>query len=231
MPNVNRRELLAFGSAVLAFGALPSLPSTARAASGPFAQPALPFGDADLAPAISSQTVVLHYGKHHAGYYNALNALTENTPYAAMTLEQVVIATGKDPAQQKIFNQAGQAWNHVQYWETLTPGSLRQPKSRLAAAIDRDFSGFDGFKASFVQQAVATFGSGWVWLVESGGKLELISTSNAGNPLALGKRNLLGIDVWEHAYYLDYQNRRADHVKAVLETLVNWDVVAARLTA
>ena len=228
MSEVNRREMLALGSAALALSAFPFV---ARAATGPFAQPPLPFGEADLAPTISSQTVQLHYGKHHAAYFSALNGMTENTPYMAMTLDQAVIASAKDPDAQKIFNQAGQAWNHVQYWDGLKPGSQRQPRGLLAAAVDGDFGGFDRFKAAFVQQAVSTFGSGWVWLVESAGKLELLSTSNAGNPLAQSKRNLLGIDVWEHAYYLDYQNRRADHVKAVLDNLVNWDVVASRLSA
>jgi Fe-Mn family superoxide dismutase len=211
MTSLDRRQVLAFGSAALALSALPRL---ARAAAGPFVQPPLPFGEADLAPVISSQTVQLHYGKHHAGYYTALNALVVDTPYAAMPLDQVVVASAAEAKDAKIFNQAGQAWNHVQYWESLKPGGARQPKGRLATGIE-----------------VGTFGSGWVWLVEAEGKLQLRSTSNAGNPLALGQRSLLGIDVWEHAYYLDYQNRRADHVKAVLDSLVNWDAIGARMTA
>jgi len=174
--------------------------------------------------------VQLHYGKHHAGYYTALNALAADTPYAAMPLDKVVVASAADAKDQKIFNQAAQAWNHVQYWEALEPGGSRQPQGKLAQDIARDFGGFDQFKTAFVQAATGTFGSGWVWLIEADGKLQLLSTSNAGNPLALGKRSLLGIDVWEHAYYLDYQNRRADHVKAVLDSLVNWNVVGDRMT-
>jgi Fe-Mn family superoxide dismutase len=228
MPMLDRRQLLVLGAAASAVTVLPCL---ARAAAGPFIQPPLPFGDADLAPVISSQTVQLHYGKHHAGYYTALNTLVTDTPYAAMPLDKVVVASAADPKDQKIFNQAAQAWNHVQYWEVLKPGSARQPQGKLAQAIARDFGSVDAFKNAFIQSATSTFGSGWVWLVEADGKLQLISTSNAGDPLALGKRNLLGIDVWEHAYYLDYQNRRADHVKAVLDSLVNWDVVAERMTA
>jgi Fe-Mn family superoxide dismutase len=227
MPVLDRRKLLAFGSAALVASALPRV---APAATGPFVQPALPFGDADLAPVISSQTVQLHYSKHHAGYYTALNALVQGTPYLGMALEEVITTSAVDANGQKIFNQAAQAWNHVQYWDTLIPGGARQPRGVLAAAIQRDFGSFEAFKTGFVQQAAGTFGSGWVWLIEDGGKLMLLSTSNAGNPLALGKRSLLGIDVWEHAYYLDYQNRRADHVAAVLDRLVNWDRVGERLT-
>jgi Fe-Mn family superoxide dismutase len=227
MPMLDRRQLLVLGSAAAAVTALPRI---ARAAAGPFVQPPLPFGDADLAPVISSQTVQLHYGKHHAGYYTALNALVADTPYAAMPLAKLVTASAADPKDQKIFNQAAQAWNHVQYWEVLKPGGSRQPQGKLAQDIARDFGSFDQFKTQFVQAAIGTFGSGWVWLVEADGQLELLSTSNAGNPLAVGKRSLLGIDVWEHAYYLDYQNRRADHVKAVLDGLINWDAVGERRT-
>ena len=227
MPVLDRRQLFALGTAAIAVGAMPRI---ARAAAGPFTQPPLPFGEADLAPVISSQTVQLHYGKHHAGYYTALNALVADTPYAAMPLDKVVVASAGDAKDQKIFNQAAQAWNHVQYWEALKPGGSRQPQGKLAQDIARDFGSVDQFKTAFIQAATGTFGSGWVWLVEAEGKLQLLSTSNAGNPLALGKRNLLGIDVWEHAYYLDYQNRRADHVKAVLDSLVNWDAVGDRMT-
>lgn len=228
MPLLDRRQLLVLGTAAAALTAMPRI---TRAAAGPFVQPPLPFGEADLAPVISAQTVQLHYGKHHAGYYAALNTLVADTPYAAMPLEKVVTASAAEAKDQKIFNQAGQAWNHVHYWETLKPGGARKPQGKLAQDIERDFGGFDAFKTAFVQAATGTFGSGWVWLVESEGKLALLSTSNAGNPLALGKRSLLGIDVWEHAYYLDYQNRRADHVKAVLDSLVNWDAVGDRMTA
>jgi len=228
MPMLDRRQLLVLGSAAAAVTVMPRI--AGAAAAGPFTQPPLPFGDADLAPVISSQTVQLHYGKHHAGYYTALNALVADTPYAAMPLDQVVTASAAASNDQKIFNQAAQAWNHVQYWAALKPGGSRQPQGKLAQDIARDFASVDQFKTAFVQAATGTFGSGWVWLIEENGQLRLLSTSNAGNPLAFGKRSLLGIDVWEHAYYLDYQNRRADHVKAVLDSLVNWDAVGDRMT-
>ena len=205
-------------------------PRLARAAR-PFTQPQLPFGASDLAPTISSQTVQLHYGKHHAGYYVNLNRVTENTPYAALTLEEIVVKSGREARDQAIFNQAAQAWNHDFYWKVLKPGGSRQPTGKLAEAIDRDFGGFEKFKSLFGSRANAIFGSGWAWLVQDGPKLSLMDTSNADTPIAYGKRPLATIDVWEHAYYLDYQNRRADHVEALLKNLVNWDFVRDQMAA
>ncbi|GGF34524.1 superoxide dismutase [Aliidongia dinghuensis] len=225
-----RRQMLAAAPLLVLSATTAGWPQGARAAAtGPFVQPALPFETADLTPVISSATVELHYGKHHAGYFTALNALVEGTPYAAMPLEQVVVRSAHDPGAEKIFNQAAQAWNHNQYWESLKPGGNRAPRRELASAIERDFSGHAAFQDAFVKQASEVFGSGWVWLVASAGRLEILGTSNADNPPAHGKQSLLGIDVWEHAYYLDYQNRRADHVRAVLDRLVNWSVVEDRL--
>ena len=197
--------------------------------SGPFQLPDLPYAYDALAPVISSDTVTLHHDKHHAAYYNALNGMLEGTEMAEMTLEEVVVKSGNDASLAKMFNQAGQAWNHIIYWEQMAPGGSNTPSGKLAEMIDREFGSFDDMKAQFVQTAVTTFGAGWAWLAMDGGKLELISSSNAGNPLAMGKTTLCGVDVWEHAYYLDYQNRRPDHVKAVLDSAVNWDYVRERL--
>lgn len=195
----------------------------------PFVLPSLPFEVNALEPTISSRTVQLHYGKHHAAYFNTLNTLVEGTDFADMNLEEVVFKSFGTPDRQKLFNNAGQAWNHVIYWEEMKPGERRTPSGRLAEMIDRDFGGFDQFKDSFVQTAVAVFGSGWAWLIDEDGSLKITGTPNAENPIPRAQKTLMGIDVWEHAYYLDYQNRRADHVRAVLDNLINWDYVADRL--
>ncbi|KGM30303.1 superoxide dismutase, partial [Inquilinus limosus] len=170
----------------------------------------------------------LHYGKHHKAYFDALNKLAAGTPYEAMTLAEVVVksAAAKD---QAVFNQAGQAWNHNLYWEQFTPGGPKAPQGRLADAIGESFGDQAALVKATTDAAGKVFGSGWVWLVADAGKLTLVGTSNADSPFAHGGQPLFGIDVWEHAYYLDYQNRRADHVKAVMESLVNWSVVSDRL--
>ncbi len=188
--------------------------------------PKLPFDHADLAPAISSQTVELHHGKHHAAYFNKLNELIPNTKYEAMTLEQIVKASrGVD---QGVFNQSGQAWNHIQYWDCLTPGGATAPTGKLAEHMEKDFGGFDQFKEKFVAGGVGVFGSGWIWLTAKEGKLAIEGTSNGDSPFAAGTHTLFGLDVWEHAYYLDYQNRRPDHLKAVLD-IINWSYVGDQL--
>ena len=213
-------------------GGLIAAPRIARAAdAGPFKQPPLPYAENALAPTISAQTVGLHYGKHHASYFGALNTMTQGTPMAGMSLEQVVMASAAQPEHQRLFNQAGQAWNHILYWDQMRPGGAKAPAGMLAQMIDRDLGGVAKMKEDFVKGATAQFGSGWYWLIRDGDKLVLTGTSNGDNPMARGKRVLMGVDVWEHAYYLDYQNRRADHVKAVLDNLINWDFVADRLVA
>ncbi len=193
-----------------------------------FVLPALPYGAADLAPTISSDTVDLHYGKHHQAYFNMLNNFADGTKFMDMELDQVVVESFQD-GHKKVFNNAGQAWNHILYWEQMAPGGSNSPQGKLLEKINEAFGDFDTFKTDFTQQAVGVFGSGWAWLVEKDGKLELRGLPNAENPLAHGEHALMGIDVWEHAYYLDYKNVRPDYVKAVLDNLINWDFVADRL--
>ena len=193
-----------------------------------FVLPALPYGAADLAPTISSDTIDLHYGKHHQAYFNMLNNFADGTKFMDMELDQVVIESFQD-GNKKVFNNAGQAWNHILYWEQMAPGGSNVPQGKLLEKINEAFGDLDTFKANFVQQAVGVFGSGWAWLVDKDGKLELRGLPNAENPLAHGEHALMGIDVWEHAYYLDYKNVRPDYVKAVLDNLINWDFVADRL--
>ena len=193
-----------------------------------FVLPALPYGASDLAPTISSDTVDLHYGKHHQAYFNMLNKFADGTKFMDMELDQVVVESFQD-GHKKVFNNAGQAWNHILFWEQMAPGGSNSPQGKLLEKINEAFGDLDTFKATFVQQAVGVFGSGWAWLVEKDGKLELRGLPNAENPLAHGEHALMGIDVWEHAYYLDYKNVRPDYVKAVLDNLINWDFVADRL--
>ena len=190
--------------------------------NGPFQLPALPWNEGALDPVISARTIGLHYGKHHKAYVDKLNELVAGTPLADLPLEEVVTRTAGNPDSKKIFNNAGQHWNHSFFWNCLTPKGGGGPSGELSRKIDSDLGGIDAFRAAFEKLAVETFGSGWAWLALRDGKLELISTSNAGTPLTTGATPLLTIDVWEHAYYLDYENRRAEFVKAVIDKLLNW---------
>ena len=190
--------------------------------TGPFSLSPLPYDEAALAPTISGKTLSFHYGKHYKAYVEKVNELVPGTRYADMTLENVVKATADDPGHHEIFNNAAQAWNHMFFWPCLSPRGGK-PAGDLAQAIERDFGGYEKFKEDFAKQGVAQFGSGWIWLVAQGGKLAIEKTADAMTPMAQGKRVLLAIDVWEHAYYLDYQNRRPDYLKAVIDKLLNWD--------
>ncbi|HXJ00431.1 MAG TPA: superoxide dismutase [Micropepsaceae bacterium] len=191
----------------------------------PFVLPPLPYDEAALAPTISGNTMSFHYGKHHKAYVDKLNELVAGTEYADMKLEDIVKATVADSSKTPIFNNAGQIWNHTFFWSCLTPKGCK-PTGKIKSAIGRDFGGYDGFAEQFAKEGVGQFGSGWVWLVADGEKLAIEKTPNAMTPMAKGKKCLLTIDVWEHAYYLDYQNRRPDFLKAVIEKLLNWDFAA-----
>lgn len=195
----------------------------------PFQLAALPWDEGALAPVISANTIGFHYGKHHAAYVKKLNELVAGTRYAEMPLEQVIASTIGAEETQKIFNNAAQAWNHTFFWDCLRPPSAAKVPRAIAVAIDDSFGSMEAFKKKLSQAAVDQFGSGWAWLVARGDKLEVISTSNANNPLTMGATPLLALDVWEHAYYLDYQNRRPDFADAVIDKLLNWDFAAAQL--
>ena len=189
----------------------------------PFVLPPLPYDEDALEPTISAQTMGFHYGKHHKAYVDKLNELVKGTEYAQMTLDDVVKATFGDPSKHEIFNNAAQAWNHTFFWACLTPRG-GAPKGELMHAVDRDLGGLEEFKEKFAHEGASQFGSGWVWLVAyDDGRVGIEKTPDAVTPMAEGKRCLLAIDVWEHAYYLDYQNRRPDFLEAVSGKLLNWD--------
>jgi Fe-Mn family superoxide dismutase len=190
--------------------------------TGPFKLPALPYEESALAPVISARTMGLHYGKHHATYVKKLNELVAGTRFADMPLEQVIAGTVGNPETQKVFNNAAQHWNHTFFWNCLRKDAGGEPQGELAKRIQSEFGGYGTFREKFSSTAVDTFGSGWAWLVERDGKLEILATSNAGTPLTMGATPLLTLDVWEHAYYVDYENRRPEFVNAVIDRLLNW---------
>lgn len=188
--------------------------------------PALPYADNALEPTISAETISYHYGKHHQAYVNNLNNLIGGTEFESATLEDIIMK-----AEGGLFNNAAQVWNHTFYWNCMSPNGGGQPEGELMAAIERDFGSFDAFKEQFSKVAATTFGSGWAWLVkDDNGKLEIISTSNAGTPMKEGKTALLTCDVWEHAYYVDYRNARPKYIENFWG-IVNWSFVAEQYAA
>lgn len=192
--------------------------------------PNLPYDIKALEPHISERTLSFHHGKHHQAYVTNLNNLTKDTDLADKSLEEVILATAKNPDKAGIFNNAAQVWNHTFYWNCMKPGGGGQPTGDLKAKIEAAFGNFEAFAQEFKQAAVTQFGSGWAWLVEDKGTLRILKTPNADLPMAHGVTALLTCDVWEHAYYLDFQNRRPDYVDTFLNHLVNWDFVASQLT-
>lgn len=181
----------------------------------------LPYAESALEPHISARTLSYHYGKHHAGYVSKLNKAIDDTPYAGMPLESI-IQKAANTADTGVFNNAAQVWNHDQYWKSMSPDGVSQPGGGLGAAIKRDFGSFDAMLDKLKSAAATLFGSGWVWLVVDDGKLGIVSTSNADTPVAKGTIALLTIDVWEHAYYLDFQNDRPSYIDVFFDKLVNW---------
>lgn len=190
----------------------------------------LPWDEAALEPVISARTLSFHYGKHHKAYVDTLNTLVPGTRFESMKLEQIVQATaGKDSAdEKKIFNNAGQVWNHDFYWRSLAP-KPGKPSAKLAQAIERDFQSADKLIAALAEAGKTQFGSGWAWLVSKNGKLSVEKTANAETPMAKGVNCLLTVDVWEHAYYLDYQNARPKYLEEVLGKILNWDFASKNL--
>lgn len=191
--------------------------------------PALPYDYTALEPHISKSTLEFHHDKHHAGYVSKYNAAVEGTDMATSTIEDVIKAIAGDASKAGLFNNAAQAWNHSFYWNCLSPNGGGTPSGALADKINADFGSFEKFAEEFKAAAATQFGSGWAWLVLDNGTLKVTKTGNADTPIASGQTPLLTIDVWEHAYYLDYQNKRPDYISTFLEKLVNWDFVAENL--
>ena len=191
--------------------------------------PPLPYAEDALAPVISAETLSFHYGKHHKAYVDNLNKLVAGTELAELPLEAVIKAAAGKPDKVGVFNNAAQIWNHTFFWNSLKPAGGGAPTGAVAKGIDAAFGGFDNFKKELANAAMTQFGSGWAWLVADKGQLKVVKTPNADTPLTTGQTPLLTIDVWEHAYYIDYRNRRADFVAAVIDKLLNWEFANANL--
>ena len=200
-----------------------------NAGAGAIELPPLPFKPDALDPYISERTLDFHYGKHHQGYVNKINKFMAGTPYQKMSLEEIIQKSQGKADDAAIFNNAAQVFNHTFYWNSMTPGGGGEPSGQLAEMIKSSFGGYSQFTEAFAAAASGQFGSGWAWLVRDGEELKVIKTANADTPIAHGLTPLLTIDVWEHAYYLDYQNRRGDYIQAYLEHLVNWEFAAKNL--
>jgi Fe-Mn family superoxide dismutase len=198
-------------------------PSTVPGAASLHILPSLPYAENALEPIITAKTLSFHYGKHHKGYIDNLNKLITGTEYADLSLEKIVTSTAGKPEKTALFNNAAQAWNHTFYWNSMKSNGGGEPPATLKQKIETSFGSVDACKKELVSAAVAQFGSGWAWLVLDGGVLKVVKTANADIPMTMGFTPLLTIDVWEHAYYLDYQNRRVDYANAVLDKLINWE--------
>ena len=210
------------------------MPGIIRVASAqthaPFNLPLLPYPSNALAPIISANTIELHYGKHHKAYIDNVNKMIDGTDLAGLPLEEIVKRTAGNAMQSNVFNNAAQAWNHTLYWNSMRPNGGGSPSGSLAAAIKDSFGDFASFQKQFATAAATQFGSGWVWLVQDKDKtLKVLKTGNADTPMAQGLKCLLTCDVWEHAYYLDYQNRRPDYVDAWFTKLANWEFAQEQL--
>jgi superoxide dismutase, Fe-Mn family len=203
--------------------------ATAATSFAPLSLPALPYAENALEPVISAKTLSFHYGKHHRTYVETANKLIAGTELADLPLEKIVKATAGQSDRVAIFHNAAQAWNHNFYWQSLKPKGGGEPPAALAQKMQAAFGGVDACKKELTNAAVAEFGSGWVWLVLDGDKLKIVKTDNADTPITSGLKPLLTIDVWEHAYYLDYQNKRPDYVKGLIEKLANWEFAARNL--
>jgi len=188
-----------------------------------FELPPLPYEQNALEPHISANTLSFHYGKHHQAYVTNLNGLIKDGPLASKSLEEIIKTSAGKADQAGVFNNAAQVWNHTFYWSSMKPGGGGKPSGAIAAKIDSDLGGYDKFVDAFKTAGATQFGSGWAWLVLDGGKLKVTKTPNADLPMARGQTALLTMDVWEHAYYLDYQNARPNYIQTFLEKLVNWD--------
>jgi len=219
---VSRRNFLIASAVAVAGLAIGGRSITAQAAP-PHILPPLPYPENTLEPVITANTIGFHYGKHHKGYVDNLNKLVAGTEYAGLPLEKIITGTAGRADKAAIFNNAAQIWNHTFYWKSMMPKGGGRPSGILKSKMEASFGSVDACKKELAGAALSQFGSGWAWLVLDGDKLKVVKTANADLPLTTGMKPLLTIDVWEHAYYLDYQNRRADYVNAVLDKLINWE--------
>lgn len=219
---LNRRSFLMASAASVAWLAMSGRTTLAQAAT-PFTLPSLPYAENALEPLISAKTISFHYGKHHKGYVDNLNKLIAGSEYANLSLEKIISQTAGHTEKTAIFNNAAQVWNHTFYWKSMTPKGGGEPPNALKRKMEASFGSVEACLKEFANAAVSQFGSGWAWLVLDDQKLKITKTANAELPLTVGLKPLLTVDVWEHAYYLDYQNRRADYVNAVLDKLINWE--------
>ena len=194
-----------------------------------FELPSLPYASDALAPYMSSETLDFHHGKHHQTYVTNLDNLVKDTDMQDSSLEEIVVKSSKDPSMAGIFNNAGQHWNHILFWQCMKPNGGGSMPSELESRITSDLGGIDQFKEAFIQAGITQFGSGWAWLAIDNGKLVVTKSPNASNPLVDGMKPILGCDVWEHSYYIDYRNKRPDYLKAFLDSMVNWEFVASQL--
>ena len=194
-----------------------------------FELPSLPYANDALAPYMSAETLDFHHGKHHQTYVTNLNNLLKDNELQGASLEDIVVKSSKDSSMAGIFNNAGQHWNHILFWQCMKPNGGGSIPSELEARLNSDFGSVDQFKEAFIQAGTTQFGSGWAWLAIDNGKLVVTKSANASNPLVDGMKPILGCDVWEHSYYIDYRNKRPDYLKAFLDSLVNWEFVASKL--
>jgi Fe-Mn family superoxide dismutase len=196
-----------------------------------FELPKLPYKLNALEPYITENTLNFHYGKHHQAYLNNLNNLVKDTDLEGKTLEIVILDAANNANKVGVFNNAAQVWNHTFYWNSMMPGGGGEPKGKLREQIEKDFNGYQNFKEQFAQAGMTQFGSGWAWLVLEDGKLKITKTSNADLPIIHKQKPIITADVWEHAYYLDYQNRRNDYLAIFLDNLVNWEFAELNFTS
>ena len=194
-----------------------------------FELPSLPYANDALAPYMSAETLDFHHGKHHQTYVTNLNNLLKDHELQSSSLEDIVVKASKDASMAGIFNNAGQHWNHILFWQCMKPNGGGSIPSELEGRLNSDFGSVEQFKEAFIQAGTTQFGSGWAWLAIDNGKLVVTKSPNASNPLVDGLKPILGCDVWEHSYYIDYRNKRPDYLKAFLDSLVNWEFVASQL--
>ena len=227
---LSRRGLVIGGAVLAASFAMPAILRAQTKVAEAF--PPLPYPDDALAPTISGNTIGFHYGRHHKGYYDSMVKTIEGTDFANQTLEEIVRTTQVNPNRTGLYNAAAQVWNHNFYWNSMRPNGGGEPSGAVADRIKDAFGDYAGFRKAFKEAAVTQFASGWAWLVENKEKkLAVMKTPNADTPMAQGVKCLLTCDVWEHAYYLDWQNRRGDYVDAWLDKLVNWEFAGKNLSA